>query len=103
VLRESKPLKKFVNCVALQRAKIPRIDRCPLSEGLPIPEGGRIVTTPRLLYDRKSAAQMLSISVRSLDSFIARKAIQFRRIGRRVLIPHGELMKFARADHFEIA
>jgi excisionase family DNA binding protein len=57
----------------------------------------------KLLYDRKSAAEILSISVRSLDSFIARKAIEFRRIGRRVLIPHSELVKFARADHFEIA
>jgi excisionase family DNA binding protein len=56
----------------------------------------------RLLYDRKSAAQMLSISVRSLDHFVANKRINFRRFGRRVLIPHSELVRFARADHFEI-
>jgi len=56
-----------------------------------------------MLYDRKEAAKQLSISVRMLDSFIAAKKINFRRIGRRVLIPHGELVRFSRADHFDIA
>ncbi len=57
----------------------------------------------RLLYDRKSAAKQLSVSVRTLDYFVSQKKIGFRRIGRRVLIPHGELVKFARADHFGTA
>lgn len=56
----------------------------------------------RILYDRKSAAEQLSISVRSLDHLVANKRLNFRRIGRRVLIPHSELVRFARADHFEI-
>jgi len=54
----------------------------------------------RILYDRKSAAQQLSISVRALDRLVANKCLNTRRIGSRVLIPHGELKRFARADHF---
>lgn len=54
----------------------------------------------RLLYDRKEAARQLSISVRSLDYLIAAKKLDTRRIGKKVLIPHHSLMRFARADHF---
>lgn len=55
----------------------------------------------RLLYDRKSAARQLSISLRSLDALIANKRLDTRRIGSRVLIPRAVLVKFARADHPE--
>lgn len=54
---------------------------------------------PRLLYDRKSAARQLSISVRSLDYLIVRGSVGARRIGSRVLIPHEELVKAALRDH----
>jgi hypothetical protein len=54
----------------------------------------------KLLYDRKSAAYALSISTRSLDYLIAAKKFNTRRIGKKILIPHGELVRFARADHF---
>jgi hypothetical protein len=57
--------------------------------------------SPRMLYDRKSAAYALSISIRSLDYLIARKAINTRRIGRRSLIAHSELVRFSRQDHPE--
>lgn len=57
----------------------------------------------RLLYDRKSAAQQLSISIATLDRLVANKCLTARRIGGRVLIPYGELKKFARADHPSIA
>lgn len=53
----------------------------------------------RLLYDRKSAAQQLSVSVATLDRLVANKCLTARRIGGRVLIPYGELKRFARADH----
>jgi excisionase family DNA binding protein len=53
----------------------------------------------RLLYDRKTAAQQLSISTRALDRLIANKCLNTRRVGSRVLIPHAELTRFARADH----
>jgi hypothetical protein len=55
----------------------------------------------RLLYDRKAAAPMLSISVRSLDYYLAAGKFKTRRIGRKVLIPHSELVKFASRDHWE--
>jgi hypothetical protein len=55
----------------------------------------------RLLYSRKEAARQLSISIRSLDDLIATKKLATRRLGKRVLVPHGELVRFARADHFE--
>ena len=54
----------------------------------------------KLLYDRKGAAQALSISVRSVDYFLSRRAFRTRRIGKKVLIPASELKRFAAADHF---
>jgi excisionase family DNA binding protein len=53
----------------------------------------------RLLYDRKSAAKMLSISIRSLAYLLSRGEIRFRRIGSKTLIPHSELVRFARGHH----
>jgi hypothetical protein len=50
---------------------------------------------PRLLYDRKTAAFKLSISVRALDYLIADGFITVQRSGKRVLIPHAELVRFA--------
>lgn len=55
---------------------------------------------PRLLYDRKTAAIQLSISVRALDYLIAQGKFNTRRIGKKVLIPHADLVRFAKADHF---
>jgi hypothetical protein len=55
----------------------------------------------RLLYDRKSAALQLSISIRSLDYYLAAGKFKTRRMGRKVLIPHGELLRFAASDHWE--
>jgi hypothetical protein len=54
---------------------------------------------PRLLYDRKTASQMLSISIRSLDYLLARKTFQTRKIGKKILITHDSLVRFSRADH----
>lgn len=54
----------------------------------------------RLLYDRKEAARMLSISVRSLDYIIAAKGLDTRRIGRKVLVTHASLLKYASSNHF---
>jgi excisionase family DNA binding protein len=55
----------------------------------------------RMLYDRKSAAQQLSISVRSLDYMISRQHLPIRRIGSRILIRHEDLKKFSRGNHTE--
>ena len=54
---------------------------------------------PRLLYDRKEAARQLSISVRSLDYLIGQKKLSVRRLGKKVMIPHAELVRFASANH----
>jgi excisionase family DNA binding protein len=56
---------------------------------------------PRLLYPRKDAAHLLGISVRGLDYLITQKKLAFRRIGKRVLIHHKELERFASANHYE--
>lgn len=56
----------------------------------------------RLLYDRKTAARMLSISVRSLDYIIAAKGLDTRRIGRKVLVTRTSLVQYASGNHFAI-
>lgn len=56
---------------------------------------------PRLLYDRKSAAYQLSLSVRSIDYLIANKRLNARRKGKKVLIPHAELVRYAASNDFE--
>jgi hypothetical protein len=38
--------------------------------------------------------------VRALDYLLADKQFKPRRLGRKVLIPHAELVRFARGDHF---
>jgi hypothetical protein len=53
----------------------------------------------RILVGRREAARMLSISQRSLDYLVAKRQLNVRRIGARVLIPINELKRYARADH----
>jgi excisionase family DNA binding protein len=53
----------------------------------------------RILYDRKGAAQQLSISVRSLDYLIAQGKIPTRRLNSSVRIRHEDLKEFARGNH----
>ena len=52
-----------------------------------------------LLVGRREAARMLSISQRSLDYLVAKRQLNVRRIGARVLISMNELKRYARADH----
>ena len=60
------------------------------------------VVEPRLLYDRKTAARQLSISVRSLDYIIAGKGLDTRRIGKKVLVTHASLVQYSRGNHYAI-
>lgn len=53
----------------------------------------------RLRYDRHSAAEILSISIRTLDYRISSGKIKTQRDGNRVLIPRSELVRYARIDH----
>lgn len=52
----------------------------------------------RLLYSRKDAAALLSISVRRLDYLIEQGSLKPCRIGRKVTIPAKQLADFARGD-----
>jgi excisionase family DNA binding protein len=56
-------------------------------------------TASRLLYDRKEAARQLSISIRSIAYILSRGELSTRRIGNKVLIPHAELVRYARSHH----
>lgn len=57
-------------------------------------------TTERLLYPRKDAAYQLGVSVRTLDYLIARKELETRRIGKKVLVTRKSLTRFANANHY---
>jgi excisionase family DNA binding protein len=59
------------------------------------------IPVQRLLYDKQTAAETLSISLRSLNYLLSRGKIRFRRVGSRVLIPHAELVRFAHGHHPE--
>lgn len=54
---------------------------------------------PRLLHSKAEAAQMLNVSVRTIDNLIAFKELPVRRIRRRVLITHSALLNFVKGDH----
>jgi len=59
------------------------------------------ITPPpqKILYGKREAAYLLSISVRKLDYLIAQKQMIVRKIGTKVLIPKSALIEFARGDH----
>jgi excisionase family DNA binding protein len=50
----------------------------------------------RILHPRSEAAHLLAISVRKLDQLVREQAIRIVKIGRRTLVPHAELERFAR-------
>jgi excisionase family DNA binding protein len=53
----------------------------------------------QLLVSKRSAAAMIGISVRTLETLISLKELPARRVGRRCLIERAALEKFARRDH----
>ena len=55
--------------------------------------------TGKILYSRQEAAELLSLSLRSVVVLIDRGELPVRRIGRRVLVPRASLEAFARRDH----
>ena len=56
----------------------------------------------RMLYDRKEAARQLSVSVRTIDYIIQGKQLETRRIGKKVLITHASLVRYAQGNHYDI-
>lgn len=65
------------------------------------PSKVKLPTQAKLLVGREEAAELLSISVRSIDYLIATRRMSTRRIGTRVLIPMEDVRRFARLDHPE--
>jgi excisionase family DNA binding protein len=55
----------------------------------------------KLLVSQDEAAQLLSISRRSVEYLVATGRLSTRRIGTRTLIPIEDVRKFARSDHPE--
>jgi hypothetical protein len=83
-------------------ARSPRSPRTLTSEGNVVAINTRKNPSPgsRLLYDRKESARQLSISIRSLDYLIAAKTFRTIRIGKKVVIPHSELVRYASSNHY---
>jgi len=59
-------------------------------------------STEKVLYTKREAAHLLSISLRSLDYLIFSQQLPARRIGRRVLLHRDSIEQFARGDHISI-
>jgi excisionase family DNA binding protein len=53
----------------------------------------------KLLFSRKAAAAILDLSVRSIDYLVASGELEYRKVGRKVLIPRASLTRFAGSDH----
>lgn len=53
-----------------------------------------------LLYGRKASAEMLSVSVRTIDYMTAHGELEWKKIGRRTLITATSLKKAARCNHY---
>ena len=53
----------------------------------------------KLMYSKSEAAQMLSLSLRTIDNLLNNKELSARRTGKRVLIPYQVLLQFTRRDH----
>jgi excisionase family DNA binding protein len=57
-----------------------------------------ITQTERLAVDIREAAQMLSVSPRTIQNYIAAKLLPARKIGRRTVVPMRALEAFLRCD-----
>lgn len=53
----------------------------------------------KIFYTKLESAYVLGISVRSVEYLLANRLLAFRKIGRKTLIHHNELQRFARQDH----
>ena len=75
----------------------------PRTNGLNRKAPASVAVAPmdKLLVSQEEAAQLLSISKRSVEYLVAARQLSTRRIGTRALIPIEEVRKFARSDHPE--
>lgn len=53
----------------------------------------------KLLYTKRQAAHLLSLSLRTIDNLISRKQLSVVRIGGRVMIRAIDLQHFVKVDH----
>jgi excisionase family DNA binding protein len=58
-----------------------------------------IEKTEKLAVDTREAARLLSVSPRTIQSYITAKLLPARKIGRRTVIPVRALEAFLRTDH----
>jgi excisionase family DNA binding protein len=65
------------------------------------PASVAVAPMDKLLVSQEEAAQLLSISKRSVEYLVASRRLSTRRIGTRALIPIEDVRRFARADHPE--
>jgi excisionase family DNA binding protein len=79
----------------LETRGTPQVEQYPH----PLPQCPLNGSVERLGYSRAEAAQMLNISVRTVDRLIAEKELPVRRIGRRILITRDVLTQFVKRDH----
>lgn len=64
-----------------------------------VKESCKEMQSDKLVVSRFEAARLLSISLRTLDSLLARGELRGRRVGRRIIFPIEELQRFLRKDH----
>jgi excisionase family DNA binding protein len=57
------------------------------------------MTDTKILFSKKAAAEMLDLSVRTVDYLLASGELEYRKVGRKVLIPRVALTRFASGDH----
>lgn len=60
-------------------------------------------TVEKLLYDKRSAAFALSVSVRTIENMLASKQLSYRRCGRKVLIPASDVRRVAKCEQLQEA
>lgn len=65
------------------------------------PRQASVSPDAKLLVSREEAAEVLSLSIRSIDYLLASKELPFRKIGTRTMIPLSALQSFARMHHPE--
>ncbi len=65
------------------------------------PASVAVAPMDKLLISQEEAAQLLSISKRSVEYLVATRQLSTRRIGTRALIPIEDVRRFARSDHPE--
>jgi excisionase family DNA binding protein len=53
----------------------------------------------KLMYSKSETAQMLSISIRTVENLMMNGQLAFRKVGKRVLVPVQTLIQFTKRDH----